>query len=286
MKSNERYCKIDRNKLLTNNVNNSPSESIQRKHENVEFDKNYCHDNYIEDEKDTHNGEIYKEIIVIDKDGTFSDNGPVVLSISDKQRIGALSEQFVQQWQHSSHLRRRSDIKFTVASNDKLTESKYRCQTLYKAAFNHKMDVEETQAIVCGWLPNISEPVCACRLTMHKSDHEYLDECDCYPRNDEKTNDETSQDTKFEVISIDNFAVHPSYHRGGIGSALMYHVKEWALYNSYGLMKRLWLVVDYEMSENCNFYSKLGFVIDTFDDDDSGVNMSFMYEDDPDLRRL
>jgi len=57
MKSNERYCKIDCNELLTNNMNNSQSESIKRKHENVEFD-NYCHDNYIEDKKNTHNDEI------------------------------------------------------------------------------------------------------------------------------------------------------------------------------------------------------------------------------------
>jgi len=285
MNSNERYCKIDFNKLLTDKIKNSQSESVKREHENVEFD-NYCHDNYIEDKRNTHNDEIGKEIVIIDKDGTFSDNGPVVLGISDKQRIGALCEQLVDQWQNSSDLRRRSDIKFTVASNDKMTQSQYLCQTLYKAAFNHKMHIEERQAIVCGWLPNTSEPVCACRLTIHNTDCECSDDCDCYPRHDEKTNDETLQDTNFRVISIDNFAVHPSYHRGGIGSALMYHVKKWALYNSHGLMKRLWLIVDYDKSENCNFYSKLGFVIDTFDDDDSGVFMSFMYEDDPGLHRL
>ena len=223
---------------------------------------------------------------VIDKDGTLSENGQVVLCISDKQQIRALCKQLVQQWQHSSHLERRSDIKFTVASNDKLTQSLYQCQTLYKAAFNHKIDIQEKQAVVCGWLPNTTDPVCACRLTINKTDRECSDDCDSYPRHDGKTTDQTSHETNFEVIYIDNFAVHPSYHRSGIGTALMYHVKKWALDHSHGLMKRLRLVVDYKKSENCNFYSKLGFFVENFDDDDSGVNMSFMYEDDPDLRRL
>ena len=211
----------------------------------------------------------------IDKDGG------VVLGISDKQRIGALSEQLVQQWQHSSHPQRRSDIKFTVASNDKLTQSLYQCQTLYKAAFNHKINIHERQAIVCGWLPNTSDPVCACRLTIHKTDRECSDDCDSG-----KTTDQTSQDTNFKVIYIDNFAVHPSYHRSGIGTALVYHVKKWALYHSNGLMKRLRLVVDYKNSGSCQFYSKLGFSIESFEDGDSCVHMCFMYEDDPDLHRL
>jgi len=220
------------------------------------------------------------------EDGTFSDNGPVVLGFSDKERIGTLCEQLVQRWQRPSHPQRRSDINFTVASNDDLTQSLYRCQTLYRAAFNHKMHIQERQAIVCGWLPNKRDPVCACRLTIHKTDRECSDDCDSHPRHDGETTDETSQDTNFQVISIDNFAVHPSYHRGRIGTALMYHVKTWALDHSHGLMKRLRLVVDYDKSGNCEFYSKLGFVVEAFDDDDSGVIMSFMYEDDPGLHRL
>jgi len=209
-----------------------------------------------------------------------------VMDATDRLRIGIVCQQLVERWQIFCHPQRRSDIKFTVASNDDLTKSLYQCQTLYKAAFNHKMHIEERQAIVCGWLPNTSDPVCACRLTIHKTDRECSDDCDSYPRHDRKTTDETSQDTNFQVISIDNFAVHPSYHRGRIGTALMYHVKKWALHHSHSFMKKLRLVVDYDKSGNCEFYSKLGFVIETFDDDDSGVIMSFMYEDDPGLDRL
>ena len=142
-------------------------------------------------------------------------------------------------WQQSSHPQRRSDITFTLVSYDDLTQSLYQCQTLYKAAFNQKMHIQDRQAIVCGRLPNISDPVCACRLTMTKTVREFADDYDSYLMHDGETTDDTSQGTNLQTISIDNFAVHPSYHRGRIGTALMYHIKKWALHRLHGNMKRL-----------------------------------------------
>jgi len=43
--------------------------------------------------------------------------------------------------------------------------------------------------------------------------------------------------------------------------------------------------VDYRNMQTCEFYSKLGFVVEHIDDDDSEVGMSFFYQDDPGLDR-
>jgi len=74
---------------------------------------------------------------------------------------------------------------------------------------------------------------------MTKTGREFADDYDSYLMHDGETTDDTSQDTNLQTISIDNFAVHPSYHRGRIGTALMYHIKKWALHRLHGNMKRL-----------------------------------------------
>jgi len=221
-------------------------------------------------------------------DDTVGADGPVVLGESDKECLQALCNRLVAGWRQSVRPQQRGDVSFTVTTNDDLTQSLYQCQALYKAAFSVKNEIEDRQAMVCGWLTGLREPVCSCRLTMAPT----LRECaivgsDTYRGEMEPgdTADCLSVDTKVGCMQIDNFAVLPSHQRSKIGTALAAHVKTWARERSHGFIKRLSLSVDYDKIDNCEFYSRLGFVVDDFDDNKSEVNMAFYYEDDPGLHR-
>jgi len=225
---------------------------------------------------------------VVRQDETRSSNEPIVLDDYAKQGLRAQCTQLHEAWSATPCPQPHGDVRFTVASNDNLTQSMYQCQALYEAAFNVKNSIDDRQAIVCGWLAGQREPVCSCRLTMAKT----LRECAIVGYNicggelePVDTTDRTSVDTEVEFMKIDNFAVHPSYQRQKIGTALAGHVKKWAQERSRGFMYRLWLLVDYDKLSNCEFYSKLGFEIEDFDDRVSEVTMAFYYENDPFLQR-
>jgi len=225
---------------------------------------------------------------VVHEDGTRSSNEPIVLDDLARERLRARCTQLHEAWTAAPRPKPHSDVTFTVASNDDLTQSLYQCHALYKAAFNVTNCIEDRQAIVCGWLAGQREPVCSCRLTMVKTLRECaIVGCDMYGGELEPvdTADRTSVDTEVGCMKIDNFVVHPSYQRQKIGTALAGHVKKWARERSRGFMNRLWLLVDYDKLSNCEFYSKLGFQIEDLDDDVSEVMMSYYYEDDPGLDR-
>lgn len=225
---------------------------------------------------------------VIQHDGTHSSNEPIVLDDCAKEHLRAHCTKLHEAWTAAPRPQPHGNITFTVTSNDELTQSMYQCQALYAVAFNVENSIDDRQAIVCGWLAGKREPVCSCRLTMVKTtresamlgDNQYsdglqpVDITDC-----------TSVDKHVAYMTIDNFAVHPSYQRHKIGTALAGHVKKWAKKRSRGYVHRLRLFVDYDSLGNCEFYSKLGFVIEDFDDIVSEVMMSFYYEEDPHLHR-
>jgi len=224
----------------------------------------------------------------VDEDGTRSSKGPVVVGERAKESLRAHCTQLYEEWTASPRPQPRSDVTFTVTSNDDLTQSLYQCHALYQAAFGVTNRIEDRQAIVCGWVAGQREPVCSCRLTMVKTLREFaIADWGMYKGELEPgdTTDCTSVDTKVGCMAIDNLAVHPSYQRRKIGTALVGHVKKWARERSHGFVKMLRLSVDYRKMQTCEFYSKLGFVVEHIDDDDSEVRMSFLYQDDPGLDR-
>jgi len=231
---------------------------------------------------------ICHPVYVMQHDETHSSNEPIVLDDCAKERLRAHCTQLHEAWTAAPHPQPHGNIRFTVTSNDELTQSIYQCQALYAATFKKQNDIDDRQAIVCGWLAGKREPVCSCRLTMVKTPRESAmlgDNQNSDGLQSVDITDFTSVDKHVVCMTMDNFAVHPSYQRHKIGTLLAGHAKKWAKKRSRGSVYRLRLYVDYDSLSNCEFYSKLGFVIEDFDDIDSEVMMSFYYEEDPHLHR-